>query len=73
MCVMNEDASAKPPSTGRWQASRRKASDLALELPETAEGTHVYIVTDGLRIETVMLLRAYVREATRAGRKVRLL
>lgn len=70
---MTDESPAKSHSTGRWQASRRKASDLALELPETAEGTHAYIVTDGLRIETVMLLRAYVREATRAGRKVRLL
>lgn len=67
------NASADEPRPGRWQAARRKASDLQLELPTPEPGTHVYIVTEGLRHETVMLLRAFVRAAERAGSKVKLL
>jgi hypothetical protein len=60
-------------STGRWQAARRKASELSLNLPEAASGAHVYIATDGLRHKPVTLLRAFVRVAERAGTKVKLL
>lgn len=73
MFAVPENASAESRSTGRWQAAKRKASELALDLPETSPGTPVYIATAGLRIETVMLLRAFVRAAERAGSKVRLL
>lgn len=73
MIRVTTNVSADPHSTGRWQAAKRKASELALDLPDPAPGTHVYIVTEGLRNETVLLLRAFTREAARAGAKVRLL
>jgi len=58
---------------GRWQAAKRKAAGLQLDLPTPAPGTHVYIAMAGLRHETVMLLRAFVRAAERSGSKVKLL
>lgn len=73
MVVVTTDVPADERSTGRWQAAKRKAAELQLDLPEPAPGTHVYIVTQGLRHETVLLLRAFVRAAERAGNKVRLL
>jgi hypothetical protein len=73
MSAVTDHAPAHPPSTGRWQAAKRKASELTLDLPEAAPGTHVYIVTAGLRHELVVLLRAFARAAERAGHKVRLL
>lgn len=66
-------ATNEKPQPGRWQAAKRKADALDLELPTPAPGTHVYIATDGLRHETVMLLRAFARAAERAGHKVKLL
>lgn len=58
---------------GRWQAAKRKASTLQLELPAPAPGTHVYIATDGLPHHIVMMLRAFARAAERDGHKVKLL
>lgn len=60
-------------TTGRWQAAKRKAAALELELPTPAPGTHVYIVTDGLPHHVVIWLRAFVRAAERAKHKVKLL
>lgn len=67
------NAPADERSTGRWQAARRKAAELQLDLPTPEPGTHVYIATNGLRHETVMLLRAFVRAVEREGAKVKLL
>jgi hypothetical protein len=60
-------------TTGRWQAAKRKAAALELELPTPAPGTHIYIVTDGLPHHIIMSLRAFSRAAERAGHKVKLL
>ena len=73
MVTVTTNIPADERPTGRWQAAKRKASELQLDLPEPAPGTHVYIATDGLRHESVLLLRAFVRVAERAGQKVRLL
>jgi len=57
----------------RWQDAKQGAADLLVELPQSAEGTPVYIATDGVDHRTLVLLRAFVRAAERAGHKVKLL
>ena len=58
------------PLAGR---AAQSTPDLLVDLPTPEPGTHIYIATDGLRHETVMLLRAFVRTAERGGSKVKLL
>lgn len=67
------NADDKPTAPGRWQLARRKAAELPFDLPQAAPGTHVYIVTAGADQNTLLLLRALVRVAERAGHKVKLL
>ena len=69
--MINAPGNERP--SNRWQAARRKAHELDLDLPTVEPGTHVYIATQGLRSETVMLLRAFVRAAERSGSNVKLL
>ncbi len=67
------DAENPKPSPARWQDAKQDAADLLIDLPEPAEGTPVYIATDGVEPRTLILLRAFVRQAERAGQKVKLL
>lgn len=57
----------------RWQDARKEAAELAIELPQPAPGTAVYIVSAGAEPQTLTLLRAFVRAAERKGHKVKLL
>ena len=57
----------------RWQDAKQEAVDLLIELPRPAEGTSVYIATDGVDHGTLVRLRAFVRATERAGIKVKLL
>lgn len=56
-----------------WQKARHSAAALTLDLPQSAPGTAVYIDADGTDHHTLILLRAFVRAAERAGYKVKLL
>ena len=67
------DAEDKHSPPGRWQIARRKAAQLPFDLPQPAPGTHVYIAAAGGDPNTLLLLRAFVRAAERAGHKVKLL
>lgn len=42
-------------SRTRWQAAKTKAADLELDLPAPMLGTHIYISTEALSREMVML------------------
>ncbi len=57
----------------RWQDAKQGAADLLIDLPHPAEGTPVYIATNGADHRTLVLLRAFLRAAERAGQKVKLL
>jgi hypothetical protein len=67
------DAEKQKSDSARWQDAKQGAADLLIELPQSAEGTPVYIATDGVDHGTLVLLRAFVRDAERAGQKVKLL
>lgn len=76
VCVrlcMSADESTEDESPRIWQQAKVDAVDLGLDLPTPAEGTHVYIVADGVAHHTLVLLRASVRAMERAGVKVKLL
>lgn len=69
--MTNAGHKESPPN--RWQDAKQGAADLFIELPKPADGTPVYIATDGVDHRTLVLLRAFVRSAERAGHKVKLL
>ena len=62
-------------TTSRRQLAkaRQSATELSLELPTPAPGTAIYIRTEGLDHQTLVLLRAFVRAAERGGHRVKLL
>jgi hypothetical protein len=70
---MLPDAENQKSAAPRWQDAKQGAADLHIELPQPADGTPVYIATDGLNHHTLVLLRAFVRAADRGGRRVKLL
>lgn len=67
------DADKQKPPARRWQDAKQGAAALLIDLPQPAEGTPVYIETEGADQATLILLRAFVRTAERAGQKVKLL
>lgn len=67
------DAEKPKSAPSRWQDAKQGAADLLTDLPEPADGTPVYIATDGVEPRALILLRAFVRTAERAGQKVKLL
>ena len=67
------DAAGKPRPADNWQKARESATELSLELPTPAPGTAIYIRTEGLDHQTLVLLRAFVRAAERGGHRVKLL
>ena len=56
-----------------WQRARQSASELSLDLPTPAPGTAIYVCTDGIDHQPLVLLRAFVRAAERGGQRVKLL
>lgn len=69
--MIDADSEYSPPK--HWQNARHEAAELLIELPQPAPGTHVYLATAGAGHRTVVLLRAFVRAATREGHRVKLL
>lgn len=67
------DAQGDPIPAEHWQRATHDAADLLPNLPTPAPGTPIYICMDGIDHPTLVLLRAFVRAAERAGRKVKLL
>ena len=67
------DANEDELATAHWQNARQSAAELSLDLPTAAPGTAIYICTEGLDHRTLVLLRAFVRAAERAGLRVKLL
>ncbi len=73
LCFNRPDAEKPKPVPPRWQDAKQGAADLLIELPNPAEGTPVYIATDGVDHGTLVRLRAFVRAAERSGQKMKLL
>ena len=67
------DAASAPIPADHWQRARHSASELSLDLPTPAPGTAIYISAEGIDHPTLVLLRAVVRAAERAGQRVKLL
>lgn len=67
------DAQRDPVPADHWQKARQSVGDLSFNLPTPAPGTAIYICTDGIDHPTLVLLRALVRAAERAGLRVKLL
>ena len=67
------DAQGDPLPAEHWQKARKSVGELALELPMPAAGTAIYICTEGIDHQTLVLLRAFVRAAERSGHRVKLL
>jgi len=67
------DAASAPIPADHWQRARHSASELSLDLPTPAPGTAIYLCTDGIDHQTLVLLRAFVRAAERGGHRIKLL
>ncbi len=67
------DAPGEPIPAQHWQSARQSVGELTLELPTPAPGTAIYICTEGIDHQTLVLLRAFVRAAERSGHRVKLL
>ena len=67
------DAKSDQLPADHWQRARQSANELSLRLPTPAPGTAIYICTEGIDHQTLVLLRAFVRAAERGGHRVKLL
>ena len=67
------EAQGDPLPAEHWQRARMAATELSLDLPTPVPGTAIYLCTEGIDHQTLVLLRAFVRAAERGGQRVKLL